>query len=530
MSEQWLLACSKALSHAVETRELPLREVLLQRMHFELRQLVSPQVGDMAILCRDCDGALVCGRERSTRGLPIESIVGLFLETVQNGLEYRVTDHALDPIRSIDSSGGCRTSIVVRFRMSEAVVKHAEGALWIGLLCGVTPSHLAEARDLARTLESWFACHGDIISWADEIRKRAARVERQLDEASSLAHDARAPLASLKSLLRQGLRVAPDIRGELEIVADEFEYLESLLSRCSPRVLQASSPQSQYEECVVGSVIERVVGRFRSETRERGITIRVVGTPSHLRSQLPALELERVLVNVLGNSLRYGARNWIELLVREEVHTARVSVSISDDGPGFSAQVLTRFNDRDEALGDGSAGWGIGLLSSRRRLEERGATMELLFAEGGGALVSLGLPLARSHRKGPQESVVSHVQGEGVRAEEDADVFVVDDDAEHAQSLVKTLSSRGKRARSFVSISEVLDKLPGKAVVVLCDATMPDGGAEQLLMRMQQRKLNQRVGVMSGDSSDDLLYRVASVGAQAFFSKPVAIEEVLDWV
>lgn len=528
MSDQWLLACSKALSHAVKTREVPLREVLLQRMHFELRQLVSPQVGDMAILCRDCDGALLCGRESSTRGLPIESIVGLLLETVQNGLEYRVTDHALDPIRSIDSGGGCRTSIVVRFRMSEAVVKHAEGALWIGLLCGVAPSHLAEARDLARTLESWFACHGDIISWADEIRQRAVRVERQLDEASSLAHDARAPLASLKSLLQQGLRAAPDTRRELEVVADEFEYLESLLSRCSPRVLQASSPQ--YEECVVGSVIERVVGRFRSETRERGITIRVVGTAAHLRSQLPALELERVLVNVLGNSLRYGARNWIELLVREEVHTARVAVSISDDGPGFSAQVLTRFNDRDEALGEGSSGWGIGLLSSRRRLEARGATMELLFAEGGGALVSLGLPLARSRRKGLQESGADHLRGEGVRAEGDADVFVVDDDAEHAHSLVKTLSSRGKRARSFASISEVLDQLPGKAVVVLCDATMPDGGAEQLLMRMQQRKLNQRVGVMSGDSSDDLLYRVASVGAQAFFSKPVAIEEVLDWV
>jgi DNA-binding NarL/FixJ family response regulator len=35
---------------------------------------------------------------------------------------------------------------------------------------------------------------------------------------------------------------------------------------------------------------------------------------------------------------------------------------------------------------------------------------------------------------------------------------------------------------------------------------------------------------MSGDGSDDLVYRLAALGARGFFAKPVAIEEILDWI
>jgi DNA-binding NarL/FixJ family response regulator len=59
---------------------------------------------------------------------------------------------------------------------------------------------------------------------------------------------------------------------------------------------------------------------------------------------------------------------------------------------------------------------------------------------------------------------------------------------------------------------------------------MPDGGAERLLPILSTCSNAPRLAVISGDSSDDYLYRLAALGAQAFFTKPVEVDEVVAWV
>jgi DNA-binding NarL/FixJ family response regulator len=59
---------------------------------------------------------------------------------------------------------------------------------------------------------------------------------------------------------------------------------------------------------------------------------------------------------------------------------------------------------------------------------------------------------------------------------------------------------------------------------------MPAGGAEKLLSFFLGRTDRPFIAAMSGDGSDDLVYRLAALGARGFFAKPVAIEEILDWI
>jgi DNA-binding response OmpR family regulator len=59
---------------------------------------------------------------------------------------------------------------------------------------------------------------------------------------------------------------------------------------------------------------------------------------------------------------------------------------------------------------------------------------------------------------------------------------------------------------------------------------MPDGGAERLLRILANRGDAPSVAVVSGDGSEEFLYRLAALGAKEFFAKPVRHRELIDWM
>ena len=59
---------------------------------------------------------------------------------------------------------------------------------------------------------------------------------------------------------------------------------------------------------------------------------------------------------------------------------------------------------------------------------------------------------------------------------------------------------------------------------------MPDGGAERLLSIVSSRQQTPRFTVVSGDATDEYLYKLAALGAQAFFTKPVAVDDIAGWI
>jgi DNA-binding response OmpR family regulator len=111
------------------------------------------------------------------------------------------------------------------------------------------------------------------------------------------------------------------------------------------------------------------------------------------------------------------------------------------------------------------------------------------------------------------------------------DVCVVDDDKEHGRSLSRLLRGFGLKVGQSDSLESFLRDFASEDVPsILCDAHMPDGGAERLLPILARSSKPPRLAVVSGDSSDDQLYRLAGLGAQAFFTKPVDVDEVVAWV
>jgi two-component system sensor histidine kinase KdpD len=107
-----------------------------------------------------------------------------------------------------------------------------------------------------------------------------------------------------------------------------------------------------------------------------------------------ALLIERVLVNLLENVSKYTPAG-STVTLSAEVTGDRLSVSVSDDGPGLPAgreeavfQKFTR-GERESA----TPGVGLGLAICRALVESHGGRITAVQRPGGGATFTFTLPL-----------------------------------------------------------------------------------------------------------------------------------------
>jgi signal transduction histidine kinase len=104
--------------------------------------------------------------------------------------------------------------------------------------------------------------------------------------------------------------------------------------------------------------------------------------------------LERVLVNLLSNALKYAAGSRVRIEVVAEGEW--VDVCVADDGPGIHPDDLPRlFRRFERGRGtEGKDGLGLGLYGARRIVEAHGGRIEVESAPGAGSRFRVRLPAA----------------------------------------------------------------------------------------------------------------------------------------
>lgn len=511
-------ALGRALSFVSERSAPSLLEALLSRMAWELQALVSAQCIDVAILIRPREGAAIAGRSREEPALPTPTIIGIVVEAGTEGASVRIKDHAIDSARLV--SAGCRSSIVVRLSLPEGMLQGGESWLWMGLVCAAAPAHVEQAREVARAVSEWASANWGAVSALERAKRELLEALGKLRAATAVAHDARAPLGAMRAMLKNGELGSDDA----EILQAQFGYLEALLERLSPQAL--GERRRVGEECDACAVARRVAQRL-------GPTVSLKAPPAPVWCAFPELELERVLSNIGGNAVRHSGHGPVLLEVLERPGALGVSIFVRDSGPGFCPEVLERFAAGAFERLPSASGWGVGLSSSRASVEESGGILRLLHDEGGGGLVEVRLKRVRgsaayrpSSGDGVLELGASDVRyGTGKRP-----LCIIDDDVAHAESLAKLLGARGVVARCFATVGDALEELAQPGAYALCDAQMPDGGAQRLLESLRKRNLKPRVCVMSGAADDDVLYRLAALGAESFLLKPIECPEIERWL
>jgi signal transduction histidine kinase len=118
--------------------------------------------------------------------------------------------------------------------------------------------------------------------------------------------------------------------------------------------------------------------------------------PSSLPMVLADIDrTEQVLVNLLGNAIRYTVQGTIT--IRTWTEAAKLWIAVIDTGIGIDAKdlpnVFERFWRADQSRDRHSGGTGIGLTISRRLVELQGGQIQVDSELGVGSTFRFCLPL-----------------------------------------------------------------------------------------------------------------------------------------
>jgi two-component system sensor histidine kinase KdpD len=231
---------------------------------------------------------------------------------------------------------------------------------------------------------------------AEGMRPLAAADRLRSALLAAVGHDLRRPLAAataaVSSLRSREIKLTPSDRAELLATADESlgdlaTLVTDLLdvSRLQAGVLGVMLEPVSVEE-VVGDVIDELHLAPGSVQLELGET--------HPVSADPAL-LQRVLVNLLANALRYAPAGVVPVISTSEFGD-RVQLRVIDAGAGIPESRREEMFVPFQRLGDtdNTAGVGLGLALAKGFVEGMGGTLEAEDTPGGGLTMVVELEAA----------------------------------------------------------------------------------------------------------------------------------------
>ena len=205
----------------------------------------------------------------------------------------------------------------------------------------------------------------------------------------------------------------------------------------------------------------------------------LIGDPDRLR---------QILVNLLGNAIKFTAQGFVMLDV-ESIEQApdreRFRVSVSDSGVGIAPDkqklLFQKFSQADTSIGRRFGGTGLGLAIMRHLVERMGGKIGLLSEEGKGSTFWFEVDLPRvegSMEAGPAEA------WSGLR------IMVVDDLDPARRALADRLSSWGIAVGASGSLADARAQLLRAAefkdpynLVLLDDSLAGDAQAAVTLLR-----------------------------------------------
>ncbi|MFI7442985.1 DUF4118 domain-containing protein [Nonomuraea indica] len=260
---------------------------------------------------------------------------------------------------------------------------------------------LLDASD-RRVLEA-FAAEAAIALRQERLRAEAERA-KPLAEAdkmrtallAAVSHDLRTPLASAKaaveSLRSTDIDWSPHDREELLATADEsLERLDRLVENLLDMSrLQAGALGLSLQPIALDEVAPRAIGDLGP------LADRI---HSDISADLPEISadpalLERVLVNLMANAVRYNSPEE-HVLLGASRHGDHVEIRVVDRGPGIPAEDHDRIFLPFQRLGDrdNHSGVGLGLALSRGLTEAMGGTLVPEETPGGGLTMIIRMPI-----------------------------------------------------------------------------------------------------------------------------------------
>ena len=480
------------------------------------------------------------GRAAEARELQVAQASPLTdrLEILTNQL---VNKAEADMVAGIEASNEAYVTsqwTVVGFALGSSVLALILGYAISGSLIG--PVTEVEAR-LSQIAAGDFSQRVNVVN-RDELGALAANINRtsehlgrlyhQLELANlaksrflaAASHDLRQPLHALNLFLDQR-RSETDrverLRLDAQIdtaVAAMNELFNSLLdiSKLDAGVLALS-----ISEFPVDQLLRRIETTFAATVRKNGLRLRVVGSRAWVRSDF--ILLERILLNLVSNAVRYTERGGVVVGCRHR--SGRLRIDVCDSGIGIPEDqrrnIFGEFYQLDGGAKDRRGGLGLGLAIVDRLCGLLDHRIELTSSVGSGSRFSVLVPSAPARPAQASLDVPQRL----VDAERGKLVMVIDDNELVRIGMRGLLKSWGCLVVTAESGDAAMAKLAEhgrRPDLIISDYHLANGKIGFELIDRLRRACGAQIPafLISGDTAPERL-REASASGYYLLHKPI---------
>ncbi|AVH73080.1 sensor histidine kinase [Nostoc sp. 'Lobaria pulmonaria (5183) cyanobiont'] len=242
----------------------------------------------------------------------------------------------------------------------------------------------------------------ELSGLSTSFNRMAASLEgveaRRREVIGDMTHELRTPLTVVRGYLEEladgEIEASPEIYRRLAKETRRLERLVNDLQELSKA--EAGYLPINIQRVNLRPLLESLVEKFSDQLLEDGPVL-LLQCPSVLPPVLADIDrTEQVLVNLLGNAVRYTNEGSITIGVG--IEASQLWIAVSDTGIGIAPEnlphVFERFWRADQSRDRHSGGTGIGLTISRRLIELQGGQIQVESELGVGSTFRFFLPLA----------------------------------------------------------------------------------------------------------------------------------------
>ena len=440
--------------------------------------------------------------------------------------------------------------LALRFMLDGDVIGWGLAACVMVFVTFTTTANLRSQRSLSEALVQRFERESLAAELAAENTRREAH-EAEMEEArnkaesanrakddfiATISHEIRTPMNGVLGMLRvvRDTELSPEQRSYLRTASDSAESLLLLLNDVLDfSKIEAGRLELERAPFPPATVAKSVHDLLHARARDKGLQFEL-----HLGENLPGVviadqgRLRQILVNLLGNAIKFTEKGKVELTVKcvERTDTkATLHFVVTDSGIGIDSAALERlfkpFTQADSSMSRKYGGTGLGLVISMRLAQAMGGIIQVQSSHGRGSTFQLVLPCplpdvssAAARITDAPKFVTPSLRGR---------VLVVEDDSVNQQVIDLFLKKMGITAM-FAPDGEVAITTATTQPfdLVLMDCQLP--GIDGLEATRQIRKILDGkpllIIALTANASTQVRENCLAAGMNDFLSKPVRFE------
>jgi PAS domain S-box-containing protein len=266
--------------------------------------------------------------------------------------------------------------------------------------------------DTRRYLQQVEASRDRITEQSIQLIRQAEELERARDQAeaaarakseflANMSHELRTPLTAIlgyADLLYDEDNSDGESRRHLEtvdIIRSNGRHLQELIDDILDfSKIEANRMTLERAQVSPRQLVEDVLKLMQLRAREKELTLRSdYQFPIPDRISTDALRVRQILVNLIGNAIKFTHRGTITVTVLFDAATNRQVFAVTDSGIGIKAEQLERlfspFSHADASMSRRFGGTGLGLSISKRLAQMLGGDITATSAYGSGSTFRL---------------------------------------------------------------------------------------------------------------------------------------------